>query len=112
MRRFYIALGLLALLFWGSWWSVHAVQQTVDGIVRDIQSDHLDAAYQRWNDAQILLGSLLLHEELDQADRLFGRVLAAQQAGNETDYLLDRTELLAQLQHLPDLECPSLINLL
>lgn len=112
MRRLCIALLLLALLIWGSWWSLHAVEQVTGSIVREIQAGDLDRAHQRWDSAQLLLGSLLLHDEIDQADRLFDRVLASHEAGNTEDFLLDRTELLAQLNHLPDLERPSFINLL
>lgn len=112
MRRLGIALLLLALLIWGSWWSLHAVEQVTGSIVREIQAGNLDQAHQHWDDAQLLLGSLLLHDEIDQADRLFDRVLAAHESENSEDFLLDCTELLAQLNHLPDLERPSFINLL
>ncbi len=113
MRRLCIALLLLALLIWGSWWSLYAVEQVTDRIVREIEAGDLATAHQHWDDAQLLLGSLLLHDEIDQADRLFDRVLAAYQKDkNSDDFLLDRTELLAQLNHLPDLERPSFINLL
>nr|WP_297274588.1 DUF4363 family protein [uncultured Agathobaculum sp.] len=112
MRRLCIALLLLALLIWGSWWSLHAVEQVTGSIVRKIEAGELDKAHQQWDSAQLLLGSLLLHDEIDQADRLFDRVLAAHEAGSTDDFLLDCTELLAQLNHLPDLERPSFINLL
>lgn len=112
MRRLYIALVLLVLLIFGSWWSLHTVEQTIGGIVSAIQAGDLEQAHQRWDQAQLLLGSLLLHDEIDQADRLFDRVLAAHKAQNTEDFLLDRTELIAQLNHLPELERPSLINLL
>lgn len=113
MRRLCIALLLLALLIWGSWWSLHAVEQVTDRIVREIEAGNLDKAHQHWDEAQLLLGSLLLHDEIDQADRLFDRVLTAHQNNENTeDFLLDRTELIAQLNHLPDLERPSFINLL
>lgn len=112
MRRLCIALVLLVLLIWGSWWSLHTVERTIGGIVNEIEAGDLENAHQRWDNAQFLLGSLLLHDEIDQADRLFDRVLAAHKTENTEDFLLDRTELLAQLNHLPDLERPSLINLL
>ncbi len=112
MRRLCIALLLLALLLLGSWWSLHTVDRITGDIVREIQAGNLDEAHRRWDDAQLLLGSLLLHDEIDQADRLFDRVLAAHKTQNTEDYLLDCTELLAQLNHLPELERPSLINLL
>ena len=40
-----------------------------------------------WDAAQTLLGALLLHSEIDQADRLFDRVLAAQQNGLTDEFL-------------------------
>ena len=89
MRRVWMALALLALLIWGSWWSLHTVERTTSDIAALIEAGELDAA-----------------------DRLFDRVLAARDAGNAEDLALDRTELLSQLRHLPDLERPSLINLL
>ena len=111
MRRVWMALALLALLLLGSWWSLRTVERTTEAIAAEIEAGNLDAAHQRWDEAQVLLGSLLLHDELDAADRLFDRVLAARDAGNGEDFALDRTELLSQLRHLPDLERPSLINL-
>ena len=59
----------------------------------------------------LLLGALLLHSEIDQADRLFDRVLAAQQNGLTDEFSLDRAELLAQLRHLPEVQRPTLKNL-
>lgn len=112
MRRLMIALALLVLIIWGSWWSLHAVEQITDSVIQDIQSGHLEQAHDRWDDAQLLLGSLLLHDEIDQANRLFDRVLAAYQDGDSDDFRLDCIELVAQLRHLPELERPSLINLL
>lgn len=112
MRRVWMALALLALLVFGSWWSLRAVERTTADIAALIEAGELDAAHRRWDEAQTLLGSLLLHDELDTADRLFDRVLAAQDAGDAGNLALDRTELLSQLRHLPDLERPSLINLL
>ncbi len=112
MRRVWMALALLVLLIFGSWWSLRTVEHTTADIIAMIEAGDLDAAHQRWDEAQTLLGSLLLHNELDAADRLFDRVLAARDAGNAEDLALDRTELLSQLRHLPALERPSLINLL
>ncbi|WP_373163503.1 DUF4363 family protein [Agathobaculum sp. Marseille-P7918] len=112
MRRLCIALLLLVLLIWGSWWSLHTVERVTGSIIREIEAGELDKAHQHWDSAQLLLGSLLLHDEIDQADRLFDRVLAAHESESSEDFLLDCTELLAQLNHLPELERPSLINLL
>lgn len=111
MRRVWMALVLLALLILGSWWSLHTVERTTEAIATEIEAGNLESAHRRWDEAQVLLGALLLHTELDTADRLFDRVLAARDDGNAEDFALDRTELLAQLRHLPDLERPSLINL-
>ena len=56
MRRLCIALLLLALLIWGSWWSLHAVEQVTGSIVREIQAGNLDQAHQHWDDARIRQG--------------------------------------------------------
>ena len=53
----------------------------------------------------------LLHDEIDQAERLFQRVLTAEYIESTTDYRIDCSELLTQLHHLPDLQRPSLKNL-
>lgn len=111
MQRIFAALFLCAALVFGSVWSLRVVEDTVDGIVREIEDGHLEQASRQWEAAQRLLGSLLLHDEIDQADRLFDRVLTAQAAGSETDYRIDCAELLTQLRHLPDLQRPSLQNL-
>ena len=107
MQRLFLALSLFALLIWGSLWS----SRTVEAIVQDMESGRLEQAYEKWSAAQTLLGSLLLHEELDEVNRLFARVRTAQKEQITDDLLLDRTELLAQLRHLPDLEQPNLKNL-
>lgn len=109
MKRLLAAAVLCAVLILGSVWSVNAVQKTTQAVALDVENDRLTEARETWDSAQTLLGALLLHEELDQADRLFDRVLAAQDSG--TDTALDRAELLAQLRHLPELQKPSLKNL-
>lgn len=109
MKRLLAAAVLCAVLILGSVWSVNAVQKTTQAVALDVENDHLTKARETWDSAQTMLGALLLHEELDQADRLFDRVLAAQDSG--TDTALDRAELLAQLRHLPELQKPSLKNL-
>ena len=73
--------------------------------------NRLNEARETWDAAQTLLGALLLHSEIDQADRLFDRVLAAQQNGLTDEFSLDRAELLAQLRHLPEVQRPTLKNL-
>ena len=109
MKRLLAAAVLCAVLILGSVWSVNAVQKTTQAVALDVENDRLTKARETWDSAQTMLGALLLHEELDQADRLFDRVLAAQDSG--TDTALDRAELLAQLRHLPELQKPSLKNL-
>ena len=109
MKRLLAAAVLCAVLILSSVWSVNAVQKTTQAVALDVENDRLTEARETWDSAQTMLGALLLHEELDQADRLFDRVLAAQDSG--TDTALDRAELLAQLRHLPELQKPSLKNL-
>ncbi|MDO4270126.1 MAG: DUF4363 family protein [Eubacteriales bacterium] len=111
MRRLWIAIALFALLIWGSVWSSRTVETTVDEIIAEIEAGRLEAAHEKWSAAETRFGALLLHEEIDEADRLFERVRTAKAAGEQGDYALDRAELLIQLRHLPDLEKPSLKNL-
>lgn len=110
MKRLLAAAVLCAVLILGSVWSVNAVQKTTQAVALDVENGRLTEARETWDSAQTMLGALLLHEELDQADRLFDRVLAAQDSGS-MDTALDRAELLAQLRHLPELQKPSLKNL-
>lgn len=109
MKRLLAAAVLCAVLILGSVWSINAVQKTTQAVALDVENGRLTEARETWDSTQTMLGALLLHEELDQADRLFDRVLAAQDSG--TDTALDRAELLAQLRHLPELQKPSLKNL-
>ena len=109
MKRLLAAAVLCAVLILGSVWSVNTVQKTTQAVALDVENGRLTEARETWDSAQTMLGALLLHEELDQADRLFDRVLVAQDSG--TDTALDRAELLAQLRHLPELQKPSLKNL-
>ena len=110
MKRLLTAAVLCTVLILGSVWSVNAVQKTTQVVALDVENGRLTEARETWDSAQTMLGALLLHEELDQADRLFDRVLAAQDSGS-MDTALDRAELLAQLRHLPELQKPSLKNL-
>ena len=59
-----------------------------------VEAGQLEQAYAQWEDAQLLLGSLLLHDEIDQAERLFQRVLTAEYIESTTDYRIDCSELL------------------
>ncbi|MCI7124968.1 MAG: DUF4363 family protein [Agathobaculum sp.] len=112
MRRLLIAFVVLALLLWGSLWSSSTVERTVNEVVAALEADELEQAYALWMRAQSKFGALLLHDELDQANLLFARLRAAQAAGLEDDLRVDRAELLSQLRHLPELEKPSIMNLL
>lgn len=111
MKRLLTAAVLCTVLILGSVWSVKAVDNTAQAVALDVESDRLNEARETWDAAQTLLGALLLHSEIDQADRLFDRVLAAQQNGLTDEFSLDRTELLAQLRHLPEVQRPTLKNL-
>lgn len=112
MQRILIALFLCGALAFGSVWSERAVDDALGAVETDIEAGAVEQAHQKWEQAQTLLGSLLLHTEVDQADRLFDRVLAAKAAGSEVDFQLERAELLAQIAHLRDLQCPTVRNLL
>ena len=107
MQRIIAALFLCAALVSGSIWSLRVVERTMDEIALTVEAGQLEQAYAQWEDAQLLLGSLLLHDEIDQAER----VLTAEYIESTTDYRIDCSELLTQLRHLPDLQRPSLKNL-
>ena len=112
MKRLLTAVVLCAVLILGSVWSIRAVDNTAQAVALDVvENDRLNEARETWDAAQTLLGALLLHSEIDQADRLFDRVLAAQQNGLTDELALDRAELLAQLRHLPEVQRPTLKNL-
>ena len=87
------------------------MDNTAQAVALDVENDRLNEARETWDAAQTLLGALLLHSEIDQADRLFDRMLAAQQNGLTDEFSLDRAELLAQLRHLPEVQRPTLKNL-
>lgn len=111
MKRLLAAAVLCAALILGSVWSVRAVDNTAQAVALDVENGRLHEARETWDAAQTLLGALLLHDEIEQADRLFDRVLAAQQNGLADEFALDRADLLAQLRHLPDVQRPTLKNL-
>ena len=110
MKRLLTAAVLCTVLILGSVWSVRVVDNTAQ-VALDVENNRLNEARETWDAAQTLLGALLLHSEIDQADRLFDRVLAAQQNGLTDEFSLDRAELLAQLRHLPEVQRPTLKNL-
>ena len=112
MKRLLTAAVLCTVLILGSVWSVKAVDNTAQAVALDVENDRLNEARETWDAAQTLLGALLLHSEIDQADRLFDRMLAAQQNGLTDEFSLDRAELLARLHHLPEMEKASLRNIL
>ena len=110
MKRLLTAAVLCTVLILGSVWSIKAVDNTAQAVALDVENDRLNEARETWDAAQTLLGALL-HSEIDQADRLFDRVLAAQQNGLTDEFSLDRAELLTQLRHLPEVQRPTLKNL-
>lgn len=112
MRRMLVAIALLAALIAGCIWSDRALDRTVGEIAAAVEADDLERAYQKWTDAETLLGALLLHDEMAEADRLFVRIRQAKLIGKEDELALCRAELLAQLRHLPDLDEPSMKNVL
>lgn len=112
MRRMLVAIALLAVLVAGCIWSDQALDRAVAEIANAVETGDLETAYQKWTDAETLFGSLLLHDELDEADRLFERIRQAKAIGKEDELALCRAELLAQLRHLPDLDEPSVKNVL
>ncbi|MFR8736898.1 MAG: DUF4363 family protein [Butyricicoccus sp.] len=111
MKRLLTAAVLCTVLILGSVWSIKAVDNTAQAVALDVENDRLNEARETWDAAQTLLGALLLHSEIDQADQLFDRVLVAQQNGLTDEFSLDRAELLAQLRHLPEVQRPTLKNL-
>ena len=92
MKRLLTAAVLCTVLILGSVWSVRAVDNTAQAVALDVENDRLNEARETWDAAQTLLGALLLHSEIDQADRLFDRVLAAQQNGLTDEFSLDRAD--------------------
>ena len=112
MKRLLTAAVLCTVLILGSVWSIKAVDNTAQAVALDVENDRLNEARETWDAAQTLLGALLLHSEIDQADQLFDRVLVAQQNGLTDEFSLDRAELLARLHHLPEMEKASLRNIL
>lgn len=93
-------------------WSERAVDDALGAVTANIEAGEVGQAHEKWEQAQTLLGSLLLHTEVDQATACLTAVLAAKAAGSEVDFQLERAELLAQIAHLRDLQCPTVRNLL
>mgnify|MGYP007089585094 CR=1 FL=1 len=99
MKRLLTAAVLCTVLILGSVWSVKAVDNTAQAVALDVENDRLNEARETWDAAQTLLGALLLHSEIDQADRLFDRVLAAQQNGSLCGHTAER--LARRVEHIP-----------
>ncbi|MDY3618669.1 DUF4363 family protein [Agathobaculum sp.] len=110
MRRPLIALILLAVLLAGCVWSDRSLERVVGQIEQAVQQDDLDSAQKQWSEAQSLFGALLMHEELDQTDRLFARAIKARDVGEDRELAIERAELLSQLAHLPELDEASIKN--
>ena len=111
MKRLLTAAVLCTVLSLGSVWSVRVVDNTAQAVALDVENDRLNEARETWDAAQTLLGALLLHSEIDQADRRDDRVLAAPQNSLTNELARDRAELLARLRHLPEVQRPTLKNL-
>lgn len=112
MNRPIIALCLLAALVAGCFWSDKVMENEVSDILAAGESGTWDKAYEKWEKAQPLFGALLPHQALDDVDRLFIRVMQAQQDGQEGEYALSRAELQLLLQELPTLDDINLKNVL
>lgn len=67
MQRILIALFLCGALAFGSVWSERAVDDALGAVTANIEAGEVGQAHEKWEQAQTLLGSLLLHTEVDQA---------------------------------------------
>lgn len=71
----------------------------------------LNQAYIAWNDKQSLLGALVRHNELDDIENLFLRALQSIDNEDRNEYLLQTRELRGMIEHLLEMEQPSIQNI-
>lgn len=91
----------------------------ISNIYTDINKDdfssaqkQVDKLYKHWSDYSPALSSLCRHNEIDDIERLFQRATQAVINEDKNEALIQFKELNMMLSHLPEMERPSLSNLL
>ena len=126
MKAFYIPAGILILILAVSLWTSHYVDQRTDHWIALLEQaddtgrhedwpsaqNHLNKAYQDWNNCQTFFHTIMEHDTLDEAELLFQGAIAVCEEQDDADFHLLLAQLMAQLQHMAETQSVSIKNIL
>lgn len=126
MKRVILAFVLACIVIGGSFWSHREIDLLSQELANHVlqadalveQQDTTEAyavlseTYGLWKQHEVLLGSLLHHDELDDIEKFFLKSLQYMRSGQQPEYFVETIQLHAMLTHLPELIQPIMKNLL
>ena len=124
MKAFYIPVGLLAVILGFSLWSGRYVElrtqhwsdllEEIDGLADqedwEQAGQKLDEAYADWNGSQTFFHTIMDHNELDEAEKLFAGAFAVCREGDDADFHQMLAQLTSQLRLLAETQSVSIKN--
>ncbi|MCD8189283.1 MAG: DUF4363 family protein [Clostridiales bacterium] len=126
MKRLWIALGVLALLLAGSLWNTARVTRVSDSLTAalnqaeaavaeddwDTAEELTQQALEQWTAAEPWLAFVLCHENTDEVTTGFQEVLGFLQYRSAPEYDSANGALVAQVEHLAEIEVLNWQNVL
>lgn len=124
MKAFYIPVGLLAVILGFSLWSGRYVElrtqhwntllEEIDGLAGqeawEQAGQKLEEAYADWNGSQTFFHTIMDHNELDEAEKLFAGAFAVCREGDDADFHQMLAQLTSQLRLLAETQSVSIKN--
>lgn len=126
MKAFYIPLLLLTAILGFSLWTgqymAHCSQEWTQILERsdsaaqsenwDLAQEHLERVYASWEQQKTFFHTVLIHEELDDAQSLFAGAFAAAEEQDNEDFHILLAQLSVQLELLAETQAISIKNVL
>ena len=126
MKRFWIALAVLAVISAWCFVSAALIGSHTDAMLKDLEevrqaADRADYAAARtaadraerhWTNCEDLLGALLRHDEADQVMSALAELREYAAVGDRDDLLAVCATTIRQLQHIREMELPLIRNVL
>ena len=124
MKAFYIPVGLLAVILGFSLWSGRYVElrtqhwntllEEIDGLAGqeawEQAGQKLEEAYADWDSSQTFFHTIMDHNELDEAEKLFAGAFAVCREGDDADFHQMLAQLTSQLRLLAETQSVSIKN--
>lgn len=124
MKAFYVPAGLLVLILCFSLWAGRYVEMRTEqwnaaleladqAAAREDWAEagrRLEAAYGDWDSSQTFFHTIMEHDELDEAEKLFAGAFAVCREGDDADFHQMLAQLTSQLRLLAETQSVSIKN--